>query len=370
MKLAIVCSWLNQYGGAERVLEVLHDMYPEAPVYTSIYRPEALPEAYRAWDIRPSFLNRLPLVSRFPQGFLPLFPLGFESLDLRGYDVVLSVTSAFGHGVITPAETCHVCYCLTPARFLWNYYSYIEREGVGRLARLVLPPFLSGLRQWDRHAADRVDRFVAISRTVQRRIKKYYRREAPIIYPPVRTEGAPIADEPEDYYLVVSRLAPYKRIDLAVAAFNALGLPLRIIGTGRDRPALEAMARDNIRFLGYLTDDEVRQQMARCRALVFPGEEDFGLTPLEAMASGRPVIAYGAGGALDYVQEGVTGLLFDSPEPDALAEAVRRMGAHRFDPETLRQQAERFSVARFREEMGAFLKAAAIPPGTGDASER
>jgi glycosyltransferase involved in cell wall biosynthesis len=226
------------------------------------------------------------------------------------------------------------------------------------------------LRQWDRHAADRVDRFVAISRTVQRRIRKYYRREAPIIYPPVRTEGMPIAGEPEDYYLIVSRLVPYKRIDLAVAAFNALGLPLRIIGSGRDRAALEAMAQSNIRFLGYLPDDEVRQQMARCRAFIFPGEEDFGLTPLEAMAAGRPVIAYGAGGALDYVEEGVTGLLFDSPEPDALAEAVQRMGAHRFDPETLRRQAERFSVERFREEMGAFLDGAAIPPGIGDTPDR
>jgi len=359
VKLAIVCSWLNQYGGAERVLEVLHAMYPEAPIYTSIYRPEALPESYRAWDIRPSFLNRLPLVSRFPQGFLPLFPLGFESLDLRGYDVVLSVTSAFGHGVITPAETCHVCYCLTPARFLWNYHSYIEREGMGRLARLVLPPFVSGLRQWDRHAADRVDRFVAISRTVQRRIHKYYRREAPIIYPPVRTDGVAVAEEPEDYFLIVSRLVPYKRIDLAVEAFNALGLPLRIIGMGRDSAALEAMAGDNVRFLGYLPDDEVRRQMARCRALIFPGEEDFGLAPLEVMAAGRPVIAYGAGGALDYVQEGVTGLLFDSSEPEALAEAVRRMDAHRFDPDVLRRQAERFGVARFRQEMGAFLEAAA-----------
>ncbi len=359
MKLAIVCSWLNQYGGAERVLEVLHAMYPEAPLYTSIYRPEALPEAYRTWDIRPSFLNRLPLVSRLPQGFLPLFPLGFESMDLRDYDVVLSVTSAFGHGVITPAETCHVCYCLTPTRFLWSYHSYIEREGLGRVARLVLPPFLSGLRQWDRHAADRVDRFVAISRTVQRRIAKYYRREAPIIYPPVRTEGvfvgAPPTEDPEGYFLVVSRLVPYKRIDLAVAAFTALGLPLRVIGTGRDRAALEAMPGDNVAFLGYVSDEEVRRQMAHCRALIFPGEEDFGLTPLEAMAAGRPVIAYRAGGALDYVEEGVTGALFDTPDPSALAEAVRRLDTYRFDPDVLRRHAERFSEARFRQEMGAFL---------------
>jgi len=359
VKLAIVCSWLNQYGGAERVLEVLHDMYPDAPLYTSIYRPEALPAAYRTWDIRPSFLNRVPLVSRYPQGFLPLFPLGFESLDLRGYDVVLSVTSAFGHGVITPAETCHVCYCLTPARFLWSYHSYIEREGLGRLARLALPPFLSALRQWDRAASDRVDRFVAISHTVQRRIAKYYRREAPIIYPPVRTDPPPDAAPAEDYYLIVSRLVPYKRIDLAVRAFNALGLPLRIIGSGRDRAALEALAGDNVTFLGYLPDDEVRRQMARCRAFVFPGEEDFGLTPLEAMAAGRPVVAYGAGGALDYVEEGVSGALFAEPDPSSLAEAVRRLEHGHFDGEELRRRAERFGVARFRAEMGALLESVA-----------
>jgi glycosyltransferase involved in cell wall biosynthesis len=242
MKLAIVCSWLNQYGGAERVLEVVHDMYPQAPIYTSIYRPRALPEHYRSWDIRPSFLNRLPLIRRFHQVYLPFYPLAFESLDLRGYDVVFSLTSAFGHGVITPAETRHVCYCLTPARFLWNYHSYIEREGLGRLARLGLAPFLKSLRQWDRQAADRVDEFIAISRTVQRRIAKYYRREAQIIYPPVDTARFAIEREPEEYFLVVSRLVPYKRIDLAVRAFNELGLPLRIIGEGRDRAALQAIA--------------------------------------------------------------------------------------------------------------------------------
>jgi glycosyltransferase involved in cell wall biosynthesis len=355
MKLAIVCSWLNQYGGAERVLEVVHDMYPQAPIYTSIYRPRALPEHYRSWDIRPSFLNRLPLIRRFHQVYLPFYPLAFESLDLRGYDVVFSLTSAFGHGVITPAETRHVCYCLTPARFLWNYHSYIEREGLGRLARLGLAPFLKSLRQWDRQAADRVDEFIAISRTVQRRIAKYYRREAQIIYPPVDTARFAIEREPEEYFLVVSRLVPYKRIDLAVRAFNELGLPLRIIGEGRDRAALQAMARPNVQFLGYLPDEVVREQMARCRAFIFPGEEDFGITPLEAMAAGRPVIAYGAGGALDTIEEGVSGLFFREPTPEALAEAVRRLDAQRFDPQTLRQHARRFDVARFRRELGEVL---------------
>lgn len=361
MRLAIVCSWLNQYGGAERVLEVVHDMYPQAPIYTSIYAPAALPQRYRSWDIRPSFMNRLPFVKRKHQLYLPLYPLGFESLDLRGYDLVLSLTSAFAHGVITSPETQHICYCLTPARFLWNYHGYIEREGLGRVARWLLTPYLKSLRQWDRLAADRVDQFIAISRTVQQRIKKYYRREAQIIYPPVRTDIPLAHNQPEDFFLVVSRLIPYKRIDLAVRAFNSLGLPLRIIGDGRDRKALEAMARPNIRFLGYLPDEQVQEQMARCRAFLFPGEEDFGLTPLEAMAAGRPVIAYGAGGALDYIEEGRTGLFFHQPTSEALAEAVEKLELYTFDPQYLRKQAQRFDVAVFREQLARTL---------GDASHR
>lgn len=356
MNLAIVCSWLNQYGGAERVLEVVHDMYPEAPVYTSIYWPEALPDAYRSWDIRPSFLNRVPGIKRRHQAFLPLYPLGFESLDLRGYDVVLSVTSAFAHGVMTFAETQHICYCLTPARFLWNTRGYLEREGVGSLGRLALQPFLRSLRQWDRVAADRVDRFIAISRTVQRRIMKHYRRESEVIYPPIQADQPVSSREPERFFLIVSRLIPYKRIDIAVRAFNELGLPLRIIGGGRDRAALEAMAKPNVEFLGYLADDgEVREQMARCRALVFPGEEDFGLTPVEAMAVGRPVIAYGAGGALETVEEGRTGLFFHEPTPESLIEAVENLDRHEFRPEDLRQHAQRFGAARFREELASAI---------------
>ena len=358
MKLAVVCSWLNQYGGAERVLEEIHAMYHAAPLYTSIYRPEALPDSYRTWDIRPSWLNRVPILSRHGQWALPLYPQAFESLDLRGYDVVLSVTSAFAHGVITGAETQHVCYCLTPARFLWGYHSYIEREGVGALARWGLERSLKGLRQWDRLAADRVDQFIAISRTVQRRIAKYYRRDAQLIYPPVDTQLA-AESSVGDYFLIASRLVPYKRIDLAVRAFNLLGLPLRVIGAGRDRAALQAIARPNIEFLGYVADDAVvRQQMAGCRAFIFPGEEDFGIAPIEALAAGRPVIAYAAGGALDTIEEGRTGLFFREPTPEALADAVRRFTLYSFDPANLRQQAERFGAARFRQELGAALDGA------------
>jgi len=357
MRLALVVSWLNQYGGAERVLEVLHDMYPQAPIYTSIYNPKALPERYRTWDIRPSFLNRLPFIQRHHQPFLPFYPLAFESFDLRGYDVVLSLTSAFGHGVITPAETRHICYCLTPARFLWNYHAYIEREGVGRLAQWALQPFLKSLREWDCLAAQRVDEFVAISRTVQARIWKVYRRPSRLIYPPVETcLDVPFA-EPEDYYLIVSRLVPYKRIDLAVQAFNRLGFPLRIIGDGRDRATLEAMAAPNIQFLGYIADDHaVRAQMARCRAFIFPGEEDFGIAPLEAMAVGRPVIAYAAGGALDTIVEGRTGVLFREPTPEALAQAVRALETMRFDAQEIKAHAQAFGVERFQREMAALLE--------------
>jgi len=356
LNLAIVCSWLNQYGGAERVLEVVHDMYPDAPVYTSMYAPDALPDSYRDWDIRTSFLDRLPLIKKRHQFFLPLYPLGFESLDLRGYDVVFSLTSAFGHGVLTSAETEHVCYCLTPARFLWSYHAYMQREGVGRLARIGLQPFLKSLRQWDRLAADRVDRFVAISRTVQRRIYKHYRRDSQIIYPPVDTRPFDRDVQPEDYFLVVSRLVPYKRIDLAVRAFNALGLPLRIIGDGRDRAALQAIAQSNIEFLGYVDDDRlVKEQMAKCRALIFPGEEDFGITPLEVVATGRPVIAYAAGGALDTIEPDRTGVFFHEPTPESLAEAVRSFEGMSFDADHMRAQVEQFSVDRFRQELSQLL---------------
>ena len=355
MKLAIVVSWLNQYGGAERVLEVLHEMYPAAPIFTSIHWPKALPHEYRSWDIRVSRLNRLPFIKRKHQLYLPLYPLAFERFDLRGYDVVLSMPSAFAHGVITSPETLHICYCLTPARFLWNYHAYVEREGIGRLVRSVLPGFLKGLRLWDRSAADRVDHFVAISQVVRRRIAKYYRRDAAVIYPPVSTDAFGPSDEHGDYFLVVSRLVPYKRVDLAVQAFSDLGLPLYVIGGGRDAVALQAMASPNVRFLGRVSDSELKDYLAGCRALIFPGEEDFGLTPLEAMAAGRPVIAYAGGGAVETVIEGVTGEFFAEQSPGALAEAVKHFDESRYDPAAMRRHAERYGRQVFKERLGDFV---------------
>lgn len=355
MKLAIVVSWLNQYGGAERVLEVLHEMYPSAPIFTSIYWPEALPPEYRSWDIRVSALNKLPLIKRKHQWYLPFYPLAFEGFDLGEYDVVLSMPSAFAHGVVTPADTLHICYCLTPARFLWNYHTYVEREGIGRLPRAVLPTFMKSLRLWDRSAAQGVDHFVAISQVVRQRIAKYYRRDATVIYPPVNTDAFAPADERGDYFLVVSRLVPYKRVDLAVRAFSKLGLPLYVVGGGRDAAALRAMAAPNVRFLGQVSDRELKGYVAGCRALIFPGAEDFGLTPLEAMAAGRPVIAYAKGGALETVVEGVTGEFFRDQSAESLAEAVSRFDERRYDGTALCQHAEQYSRRVFKQRLGDFV---------------
>jgi len=357
LKVALVCSYLNQYGGAERVLDVLHEMFPQAPIYTSIYAPEMMPEVYRTWDIRPSFLNRLPFIQSHHQPFLPLYPYAFESLDLDGYDLVLSNTSGFAHGVITHPGTTHICYCLTPARFLWSYPAYAQRERLGRLSRALLPFLLTSLRTWDAQAADRVDDFVAISRAVQERIRKIYRRPSALIYPPVRTNDFAVSEEVDDYYLIVSRLVPYKRIDLAVQAFNRLGRPLVIVGDGRDRAALERMAGPNVRFVGRVPDAERKHYLSHCRAFLFPGEEDFGIAPLEASASGRPVIAYAGGGALETIVEGVTGTFFHEPTPESLAEAVERFDPAACDPIAIRQHADRFGVARFKDELSRHIAA-------------
>lgn len=356
MKVALVCSWLNQYGGAERVLEALHDMFPEAPIYTSIYWPEAMPPTYRTWDIHTSFLDKLPLIKKRHQPFLPLYPFAFEEFDLSEYDLVISDSSAFAHGVITPPHTLHICYCLTPARFLWSYHQYIAGEDLGRLARKLLPFFIYRLRLWDRAAADRVDSFATISEVVRRRIAKYYRREAQVIPPPVDTESYLPCETHEDYFLIVSRLVPYKRIDMAVRAFNELDLPLVIIGDGRDRTRLEAMAQPNIRFLGRLPDGEVRHYFARCRALIFPGEEDFGISCVEVQAAGRPVIACAAGGALETVEEGVSGLFFPQATAASLAEAVRSFDHRQYDPATIRQRAQAFSIENFKARMRGFIE--------------
>jgi glycosyltransferase involved in cell wall biosynthesis len=355
MKTALVHDWMNQIGGAEDVLEVMVDIYPGAPVYTSLYAPDRMPAHWRQWDIRTSFIDDLPLAHRRQQLYFPLYPLAFERFDLRGYDLVLSNKSGFCHGVITGPETVHICYCLTPTRYVWRFHQYAEQERLSRPVRLALQPFLTQLRQWDRLAADRVDHFIAISAEVRRRIAKNYRREATIIYPPVDVQRFEPSATHDDYYLFVGRLVPYRRVDLLIEAFNRLDRPLLIAGSGRDRPRLEAMAGPTVKFLGYVDDADLPELMARCRAFVFPGEEDFGIAPIQAMAAGRPVIAYGAGGSLDTVVPG-TGRLFAEQSLTAIIEAVESYDPDAASPDFIRAHAESFDQSVFKRRLQAFVE--------------
>jgi glycosyltransferase involved in cell wall biosynthesis len=352
LKVALVHDWLNQMGGAEDVLEKLAFMYPDAPVYTSMYWPTGVSAAYGEWDIRTTWLDKVPGIKRHHQLFLPLYPLAFESLDLSGYDVVLTNKSGFCHGVITPPETLHICYCLTPTRYVWRYHDYARQEAIGSLSRAFLQPLLCRLRMWDRLAADRVDRFVAISTEVQRRIEKYYRRDSVVVYPPVDTHRFTPAPTHDDYFLIVGRLVPYKRVDLAVEACARLGLPLKVGGVGRDLDRLKAMAGPTIEFLGYVPEDELGDLLAHCKAFLFPGAEDFGIAPIQAMAAGRPAIAYAYGGALDTVIEGVSGMLFQEQTVESLSGALESFQADCYDPHTIRRHAEQFDTAVFAAQMG------------------
>jgi glycosyltransferase involved in cell wall biosynthesis len=355
MHLTLVHDWLNQIGGAEDVLETLAEMFPAAPIYTSMYWPEKMPPAYRAWDIHTTWMDRLPGIHRHHQPYLPLYPLAFAGLDLSGYDVVLSNKSGFCHGVRT-GEAIHICYCLAPTRYVWDFETYADREATSPALKTALRPLVSFLRRWDYRAAQRVDYFIAISREIQTRITRYYGRESVIIHPPVDTARFQPASTRDDYYLIVSRLIPYKRIDLAVRAFNQLGLPLIIAGDGRDREALEALAGPTVTFLGHVPDEDLPDLFARCRAYVLPGMEDFCIAPVQAQAAGRPVIAYGDGGALDTVIEGETGVFFREQTPDALANAIRTFDPNTADPNTCHANAERFAASVFREKLSQFIQ--------------
>lgn len=354
MKLALVHDWLNQLGGAEDVLAQLVRLYPKAPVFTSLYAPELMPNTYRTWPIRSTWMDRLPGIHRHHQRYLPLYPLAWRGVDLSEYDVVLSNKSGFCHGAWT-GSALHICYCLAPTRYIWELDGYLAREGFGASTRFAARVVARLYRGWDYAAAQRVDHFIAISTEIQARIRRYYNRESTIIYPPVDAARFQPLSDPGDYYLVVSRLIPYKRIDLAVRACTELGLPLLVGGKGRDRARLEALAGPTVRFLGYVPDADLPGLFARCRAFLFPGLEDFGITPLQAMAAGRPVIAYRGGGALDTVIPGQTGALFDEPTVESLMAALQAFDPAAYSPDALRAHALRFDVPVFRDAITAYV---------------
>lgn len=349
MRVALTTDWLDTFGGGERVLHELHRMFPDAPVFTTVFRPEVLPPHMRSMDVRTSFIQRLPGIRRSHMAFLPLMPAAFESFDFTGYDLVLTTSSACAKGILAPSGTLNLCYCHTPCRYLWDLYHEYTR---GRITRPLIAPVAHWMRLWDRLSSDRVDHFVANSREVAGRIRRHYRRDSEIIHPPVDVQRiVPSGRDSEDFYLVVSRLVAYKRVDLAVEAANRLGLRLIVVGRGPEQKRLRSLAGSTVEFRGAASDAEVAELYRRCRAVLFPGLEDFGIVPVEAQAAGRPVVAFGRGGALDSVIDGVTGVLFPEQTADGLADAIRQLERAPVDPAACRANAERFGAEQFRHRI-------------------
>ena len=359
MRVALVHDHLNQLGGAESVLKAFTDVFPNAPIFTLIYDEKSTNSLFKGKEIHESFLAHLPFARKLFRWYLPLMIAATESYDLSGYDVVISDSSGFAKGVITSPGTLHIDYCHTPTRYLWSDHNVIidRLERIG-LVRRIVQGYKSYLRVWDRMASDRVDSFIANSKFVSQRIQKYYRRGSIVIYPPIATSEFQVSERQEDYFLLISRLRPYKRVDIAVQAFNKLRIPLKIIGTGEEGEKLQQMAKSNIEFLGWVDDTTKRRLLEECRGLIHPQEEDFGITPLEAMATGKPVIAYRAGGAVETVVQNVTGVLFEDQSWESLADAIIRLRGKTFDPHVIRKHAEQYDVAQFRDRIRGFVEQA------------
>lgn len=350
MRVAFVHDYLTQLGGAERVLAEMHQLYPDAPLYTSLYDRRAMGALFEGIDVRTSWLQRIPGAARRFRAMLPLYPQAFESLDLRGFDLVISSTTSFAKGVLVPPDALHVCYMNTPTRFLWYPQEYAF-EIVPALARPALRAALPRLRRWDYSAAQRPHHIIANSNNVAARIRACYHRESDVAPCPVGLADFAPGDVHEDYYLVVARLLPYKRVGLAIEACAAIGASLVIIGTGPDERRLRRVAGEHVRFAGHVDDAQRRELFARARAVIVPGVEDYGLVALEAAASGRPVVAFAAGGSLETVVEGQTGSFFREATPDALAAALRSLDPEAFSRTRLVEHARKFSPERFRERL-------------------
>lgn len=368
MKIALVHDWLVNLSGAERVLIELHKMFPKAPIYTLFENKKFARQYFPDTEIRPSFLQKIPGIARYYKKFLFLMPMAIESFDLSDFDLVISSSAIFSKGLVLKPKTKHICYCYSPTRQIWdfNQNSKFPPQGGGARPIELSGKFLSFigshfLRLWDRQASDRVDEFVAISEHVRDRIKKYYRRDARVIYPPVSINSK--FDPPvrrtgilnSEFYLIVSRLYKHKNVDIAIEAFNKLNLPLVIIGNGPEYQKLKTQSAKCkiIKLLGFISDDELSYYYQGCKAFIMPQEEDFGITPIEAMSFGKPVLALRKGGAMETVIEGATGEFFDDPIPEALADGVRRLNEnyHNYSSGLIKSHAQKFSAQRFREKM-------------------
>lgn len=356
MKVALAHDWLTNMGGAEKVVINFKQIYESSPIYTVSYNEQNLDEELRNIDVRTTFINDLPKGKTNHQMFLPLMPVAWEELDFTDYDVVLSSSSSCAKGIITSPDTAHICYCHSPMRYAWEfYYEYMEREKVGKIKKRMIRYIMNYIRMWDRVSADRVNYFVANSKNVAKRIYKHYGKESDVIHPPVKGSYFNISKEDEGYFLIVSRLVPYKRIDLAVEAFNELGLPLVVIGGGSQLEYLRSIAKDNVKILGRQPDEVIKEHYAKCRAFIFPGEEDFGITPLEAQASGRPVIAFGKGGALETVVPDRTGLFFEEQKTVDLIKTVKQFENMNWDKEDIRKHALTFDEEIFKTKIKNYV---------------
>jgi glycosyltransferase involved in cell wall biosynthesis len=356
LRVAIVHYWLVNWRGGEKVLKEIAGLFPQADIYTHVADKDLLARELPGRRVFTTFIDRLPLARRLYQKYLPFMPMALEQLDLREYDLVISCEAGPAKGVIVSPHATHICYCHSPMRYVWDMY-HEYRSRTGAVTRVLMAPLLHRLRIWDQLSAQRVDHFVANSQFVARRISKYYRREAEVVYPPVAVDEFEASARPGEFFLWVGQLIGYKRPDLMIEAFNQLKLPLVVIGDGAMLPELRKKAKANVQLLGRQSSEVIREHYARCRAVVFPGVEDFGIVPVEAMASGRPVIAYGAGGAMETVVDGVTGMLFQEQTVDGLIRAVRDFAdrEREFDPVRIRAHAARFSPQRFNSSFRALV---------------
>jgi len=358
IKIALVHHWLVGMRGGERIVECLCSIFPDIDIYTLVYNKNKISDLINSKNIHTSFLQKMPFSKKHHEIYLPLMPVAVEQFDLSDYDLVISIESGIAKGVIIKPETCHICYCNTPMRYLWNmYFEYMKNERVNFIKRSFIKAFFNYLRVWDLATASRVDYFISNSDNVRKRVLKYYRRDSRVIYPPVNVNEFKSSGKKEDYYLIVSQLTSYKRIDLAVEAFNELGRNLIIIGDGPESKRLKRKANKNIKFLGWQEDRVLKKYYSGARAFIFPGEEDFGITPVEAQASGTPVIGYGKGGLLETVIDGVTGIFFNEQNAGSLAAAVKKFEKleYSMDSSGIRGNSERFDSSVFEKEIKSFI---------------
>lgn len=355
LRIAIVCDWLTNFAGAERVILKLHKMFPNAPIYTSIYNKNKMPGFENA-VIRTSFLQNFPFAKKKHQWYLAFYPLAFEQMDLSKYDIVISSCHSASKGIITKPETLHVSYCHSPMRYAWDgSHEYLRTYKFPWPINNFIPNVIHKIRMWDRVAADRVDQFVTNSKYVKKRIKKYYKRDSEVIYPMIDIDDFFITSGKKDYYLAVGRFTPYKKFDLIVDAFNELPYKLKIIGSGKQEKELKAKAKGNIEFLGHVSEKELKETYSNAKALVFPQVEDFGITPLESMASGRPVIAYKAGGALETIKNKETGLFFNHQDVPHLKATIEKFEKMHWNSKNIREHTKKFDSKIFEKKLEKYL---------------